>query len=483
MKAVGVFEVGSLKVHLVPDDITKIATDVIVSSDDTDLSMSGGVSKRILEQAGEGIRQEALLKNPGAVGEVIATSGGNLDIKSVLHAQVIDYSTGDLPERELVMSLTLTCLDEANRAGHSSIAIPPIGAGAGRLDSTESAEAIVEGISRWSSNEQITLTDVYIATLSVQEDTLRSFLMSLMERRVGLVYEKRIVELQAKVTELENSLDEIQGDSLDDVPHPIAYLRAKADVGISAFERARTLCACVESVVRYTVSIMISLGREARLIDEDDAELVGKPLSFGNWVGLLRNYSQLFQGNQKSVTIPGIAYCYLDDKGKLSAAGRSIDEAVTIRNTLLHSPGGATPSESVCRALEDDLRSGIDRVIEEFGRRVPRQLSIVREIVGFTADAYPRYTVGVLHGVSSLFPNVEIESPDRLDPGMVGIWSKESKRFLTLHPFMTYKTCPQCEIESVFFLDEVRKNSIGRWWNYADGHVVQGPLVPLGLHE
>ncbi len=132
MKAVGVFEVGSLKVHLVPDDITKIVADVIVSSDDTDLSMSGGVSKRILKQAGEGIRQEALLKNPGAVGEVIATSGGNLDIKSVLHAQVIDYSTGDLPERELVMSLTLTCLDEANRAGHSSIAIPPMGAGAGR---------------------------------------------------------------------------------------------------------------------------------------------------------------------------------------------------------------------------------------------------------------------------------------------------------------------------------------------------------------
>ena len=53
MKTVGIFEGGLLKVQLIQDAITNIAADVMLSSDDTELSMSIGVSKRIFERAGK----------------------------------------------------------------------------------------------------------------------------------------------------------------------------------------------------------------------------------------------------------------------------------------------------------------------------------------------------------------------------------------------------------------------------------------------
>ena len=79
-------QIGGLEVLLVSDDITNVSVDVVVSSDDTELTMSGGVSQRIRQIAGEKPRNEALPKMPSSIGDVIATSAGQLDSNYIFHA-------------------------------------------------------------------------------------------------------------------------------------------------------------------------------------------------------------------------------------------------------------------------------------------------------------------------------------------------------------------------------------------------------------
>ena len=144
---------------------------------------------------------------------------------------------------------------------------------------------------------------------------------------------------------------------------------------------------------------------------------------------------------------------------------------------MAHPPGGVRPDELTCETFEEQLRSGVDTAINELVRCLPGTLLVIKSIEGFGSGESIRYSAGVLNGESSLFKNVQIESPDKLSPGTVGIWSDHSKSFLKLYPLITYRKCPTCQLDDVFFLDEIRGTSVGRWWNYTDGHVIQEPLL------
>ncbi|MGI8551446.1 MAG: macro domain-containing protein [Dehalococcoidia bacterium] len=87
------YSVGRSSITVRFGDITGSRAEVLVSSDDESLSMSGGVSGAIRRAAGERIRGEVARLVPAKAADVLVSSAGNLRAKYILHAITIEFST------------------------------------------------------------------------------------------------------------------------------------------------------------------------------------------------------------------------------------------------------------------------------------------------------------------------------------------------------------------------------------------------------
>ena len=67
-------------------DITENSADAIVNAANAHLWMGAGVAGAIKRKGGPAIGQEAMAKGPIGVGEAVATSGGSLKARYVIHA-------------------------------------------------------------------------------------------------------------------------------------------------------------------------------------------------------------------------------------------------------------------------------------------------------------------------------------------------------------------------------------------------------------
>jgi O-acetyl-ADP-ribose deacetylase (regulator of RNase III) len=124
-------------------DITTLDVDVLVSSDDVDLSMGGGVSRALRVAGGESVRREASARAPIPLGGVAVTTAGRLAAKRVFHAAVLNYASMESTTLDLVTSVTGTCLKLCDEMGFRSIAFPVLATGAARLAREESAVAML----------------------------------------------------------------------------------------------------------------------------------------------------------------------------------------------------------------------------------------------------------------------------------------------------------------------------------------------------
>src|SRR4051812_9084282 len=80
------YVIGESRVHLRIGDILQSEAQVIVSSDDDELSMRGGVSKAILSAVGPALADEARKHVSNLnVGDVVVTSAGKLRFLHVYH--------------------------------------------------------------------------------------------------------------------------------------------------------------------------------------------------------------------------------------------------------------------------------------------------------------------------------------------------------------------------------------------------------------
>ena len=80
------YQVGKSTLTLEFGDITASRADVLVSSDDSYLTMGGGVSLAIQRAAGQGILLEVAKNIPAKLGDVVVTGAGSLSAKHVFHA-------------------------------------------------------------------------------------------------------------------------------------------------------------------------------------------------------------------------------------------------------------------------------------------------------------------------------------------------------------------------------------------------------------
>lgn len=141
------------------DIITSKAT-VIVSSDDTSISMSGGISRCILKAGGEFVQEDAQKKLPAQIGDVVVSTAGKMEHqKFIFHALTIDYTrkedflSGFLSTQEDVSNYILQhsvdkCFRLLQALDINSIAFPCIGAGAAHIPIKKVAEVMADAIAK-----------------------------------------------------------------------------------------------------------------------------------------------------------------------------------------------------------------------------------------------------------------------------------------------------------------------------------------------
>lgn len=153
------YKVGDSTLSLEFGDITSSPADVLVSSDDSFLTMGGGVSAAIRRQAGQGILLEVAKKIPAKLGDVVVTGAGSLAAKHVFHA--ITIGDGDATSAEVVAGVTRRSLKLLRVLGLSSIAFPAIGTGVAGFShedvAVSMAETIVEEVREESTPLDITI--------------------------------------------------------------------------------------------------------------------------------------------------------------------------------------------------------------------------------------------------------------------------------------------------------------------------------------
>ncbi len=127
------YAVGRSRVQLIFGDISHATTEVIVSSDDTLLSMGGGVSMAIRRAGGGSIVADAAKLAPARVGDVVVSTAGSLPAKYVLHAITLGDVDAELPMDLIVRQTTHRAMQLLPLLGCTSVAFPAIGAGVARI--------------------------------------------------------------------------------------------------------------------------------------------------------------------------------------------------------------------------------------------------------------------------------------------------------------------------------------------------------------
>jgi len=130
-----------VNVEVVDGDITQLDVDAIANAANDHLWMGAGVAGAIKRAGGDEIEREAVAKGPIPVGSAVATSGGQLAARHVIHGAVMgqDLRTST----ELIAQTTRSCLEVADELGARSVALPAFGTGVGGIPVADCAAAML----------------------------------------------------------------------------------------------------------------------------------------------------------------------------------------------------------------------------------------------------------------------------------------------------------------------------------------------------
>ena len=130
-----------MKVEVVDGDITQLDVDAIANAANDHLWMGAGVAGAIKRAGGDEIEREAVAKGPIPVGSAVATSGGRLTARHVIHGAVMgqDLRTST----ELIARTTRSCLEVADELDARSVALPAFGTGVGGIPVGDCAAAML----------------------------------------------------------------------------------------------------------------------------------------------------------------------------------------------------------------------------------------------------------------------------------------------------------------------------------------------------
>uniref|UniRef100_A0A3P9JSG3 Poly [ADP-ribose] polymerase n=1 Tax=Oryzias latipes TaxID=8090 RepID=A0A3P9JSG3_ORYLA len=176
---------GNVTIQVVTGDITKETTDVIVNSSDEKFTLKSGVSKAILDAAGQAVEQECQTCGAQTNSGMILTQPGNLKCKKILH---LTGQTDPVKVQKVVKDALEMCAKQS----FTSVSFPAIGTGQGNVQAGKVADAMLDAvIDVLSQNPSSTLKTVRI--IIFQQQMLKDFYNSMQQREAGEQQEKATV--------------------------------------------------------------------------------------------------------------------------------------------------------------------------------------------------------------------------------------------------------------------------------------------------
>ncbi|XP_029931739.1 uncharacterized protein LOC115376351 [Myripristis murdjan] len=144
---------SGLQVVVCQGDITKEHADALVNAANEDLNHVGGVAAALSRAGGAQVQTESstLVKQVGKIptGDVVVTTGGNLNCYKLLHAVGPVQGRAGGRERELLEKAVCSVLNLAEMMEFQSIAIPCISSGTYGVPIRVCTEAIVTAVKRF----------------------------------------------------------------------------------------------------------------------------------------------------------------------------------------------------------------------------------------------------------------------------------------------------------------------------------------------
>ena len=172
-------KVGPALVAVERGDITDRDVDAIVNAANTTLTMTTGVAAAIKRKGGVLIEEEAVRQGPIEVGEAVLTPGGNLAATHVIHAVAMRPDLKSDPET--ITKATRAVLALADKHRLTSVALPALGTGVGRVAPTAAAEAMLNPIVDHLKSAKTALKRVVFVLY--QDEAFRAFTDTL--KRLG----------------------------------------------------------------------------------------------------------------------------------------------------------------------------------------------------------------------------------------------------------------------------------------------------------
>ncbi|XP_072581149.1 protein mono-ADP-ribosyltransferase PARP14 isoform X3 [Vulpes vulpes] len=129
-------KIGPIIFQVASGDITKEEADVIVNSTSKTFNLKAGVSKAILQCAGQNVEMACSLLAQKGNSDYIVTEGGLLKCKNIIHV---------IGGNDVKKSISFV-LQECEKRNYSSICLPAIGTGNAQKDPDKVADAIIDAI-------------------------------------------------------------------------------------------------------------------------------------------------------------------------------------------------------------------------------------------------------------------------------------------------------------------------------------------------
>jgi O-acetyl-ADP-ribose deacetylase (regulator of RNase III) len=131
-----------VQIDVVAGDIAALGVDAVANAANDHLWMGAGVAGALKRAGGDQIEREAMAQGPIPVGTAVATSGGRLPARHVIHGAVMGQDLRT--DAGLVARTTRACVELADELGCRSLALPAFGTGVGGLPLAECARVMVD---------------------------------------------------------------------------------------------------------------------------------------------------------------------------------------------------------------------------------------------------------------------------------------------------------------------------------------------------
>ncbi|XP_067843404.1 protein mono-ADP-ribosyltransferase PARP14-like isoform X2 [Heptranchias perlo] len=167
-------QVGPILLQVITGDITKETTDVIVNSSNNNFTLRTGVSRAILDAAGQTVvdecQQLGLQTNSG----IIMTNPGDLQCRNIIHM----VGQNDPSQ---IKAFVGAVLQECEQNKFTSVAFPALGTGQGGANPSQVADAMIDSVAEFAGRKSPTSLHK-IRFVIFQPQMLNEFSSSMQKR-------------------------------------------------------------------------------------------------------------------------------------------------------------------------------------------------------------------------------------------------------------------------------------------------------------